>query len=367
MSRRGTSVVRWALGITCFGGGLLACSLVQSLDYLQTGVPETGVIIDEPSPPGRIDAETGTLLPIAENQTKPMYLVLAGDAVYWTTGSMVLTAPKVGGGPTRTVATLPGPPTELAADPGAGPNLYASIGRDVFQIPKAGGTPVKIYTGSALLAPLTAVAADETSVFALHYDEGTNPPAVVRMIPDGGAPSLLGPDGGSPSTLAIDALAAVWFFGADEGDTQGFTEVPKSSPPGTPGTSYVISNEDAVPESSRLVALNGDTIFWTDGPLAGGGNIQAKKRNGADPVLTLYRANGLVELTSVAADGTHVYATDRANKTLFRVKRDGTSSAEILADGLEVPGFAVVDDQFVYFAQEGTGVLGSIQKVAKSP
>ena len=336
-------------------GMLMACSFVQSLDYLQDGDPAGGEGGTESGGGG------ATPIPVASNQTAPRSLAQDQGSLYWLSDGVVMTIAKTANAMPRAIGTVMGA-AHLAVDSDPAGAVYLAVGTDVFRLPKdgsAGATIFKAPVGSPLADTLVA---DEAALFVLQYDDNVEESRILRMERDGAAPTALVPDSGAlPATLNADPSTLIW---VDTNLTNsGFVEHDKTAN-GPPSKIIELGAADDAPASSVNVAFDGTTIFWATDGLSGGAGIFSRKRETAGTVLKLFVGTNET-FGPVAIDAQNVYAILTNAGAILRVSKQGGDGKRIVT-GLVVPSGLVVDDTNIYFTVEGDGVgRGSVNKVAK--
>jgi hypothetical protein len=348
---------RWAsaaLLATLTAVSALACSFVQSLDYLQDGDPIAG----DGGPEG--GSETKVPIAIAPSQTAPGLLAQDATALYWLSQGVVMTLPKAGG-TARALGTVAGA-LRLAVDPDPGGAVYLAVGTDVFRLPKDGSPGATIFkppVGSPLADTLLA---DDSALFVLQYDENVGDSQIVRMARDGGLPAVLVPDSGSaPSTLNADPRTLVWL---DTDITNGaFLEHDKSAN-GPVSKTLALGANDDTPLSSANIAVDDTTIYWATDGSVGPAAVLARKRDLAGSVLKLFVGTD-EKFGPIAIDTQSVYATLPTAGAILRVSKQGGDGKRIVT-GLVGPSSIVVDDTTIYFTVEGDGIgRGAVMKLAK--
>lgn len=329
-----------------------ACSLVQSLDYLQSDLGKDAGNVDDAGDAG-VDAATGIV--VAGDQTSPDQLVQDATSLYWLAGIDLVTVPKAGGAP-RKLATVQDA-VALAADPGTTGNLYLAVKQSVVSVPKAGGAPVPVFNvqGPATLLAET-VATDDDSLFVHELDENDAVGFVRRMQKDGGAPQLVSADGGAPFSLVADSKAAVWY---DDTAASFFSLARGAAPP-----AIGISLGAGVPvinTTSRQIAMDADTIYFVDIDDLSKTLIRSRKREPAGSAVTIFRGTD-EDIPSIAVGGSFVYAVETVGNAVVRLPKAG-GNLEVVVKGLDKPTSLVVDDAFIYFAESAIANKGSIRKI----
>ncbi len=345
------------LGLGALAAGMLmACSFVQSLDYLQDGAP-TGA---ESGADGSSGGAGVVPITVADKQTAPRLLAQDQGALYWLSDGVVMTIAKSGGA-ARALGTVVGA-LSLAVEPDPNGGVYLTVGTDVVRVPKDGSDGGTVFRAAGGAPLADTVVADESGLFVLQYDENADESRILRMDRDGAAPTALVPDSGSlPATLNADETTLVW---VDTNLTNSsFVEHDKTAN-GPPTRTIDLGATDDAPESSINVAFDGTTIFWATDGLSGSPGILSRKRDTAGTVLKLFIGTDET-FGAVAIDAKNVYAIETNAGAVLRVSKQGGDGKRIVT-GLVVPSGLVVDDTNIYFTVEGDGVgRGAVLKIAK--
>lgn len=359
---------RWLcglLGAATTAGVLLACTLTQSLGYLQQGDGEGGgppVVTPEGGDEDSAAVGPGAPTVLVANQTRPKLLTHDAASLYWIADGKVLSVAKTGGTP-KVLGVAPLAASQLAVD--ADPNgfVFMATGKDVIRLPKDGsGGGVIFAAGTPALAADT-VAADDASLFVLQLDvNGTEGSRIVRMAKDGGGLVELVSDGG-PATMTLDPANVVWL---DLADPPLFHVQGKMAP----AIEAMLINAgpiDSVPLASVDVAVDDNFIYWTADEGGGGAaTLYRRDRQAAGTVATIGRGLADDSFAHIAIDDTHVYVLEVTKSSLVRAPKDGKGDAvRVLAD-LAAPSGLVVDANAIYMTLEATGSAGSVVKVAKT-
>ncbi len=340
---------------------LVACTLVQSLDYLQADLGKDADLPDTSIAPDTGGGDTGTdggALVVAADQTAPDLLAQDATTLYWISGIDLMSVAKTGGVPKK-LASIPDT-TFLAVDPNPDGNVYAAKKRDVIAVPKAGGAPVTVFKGSGATPDLVAdtVAVDDTSLFVLEVDTTQSTGTVRRMAKDGGAAEVLLGDA-SPSALVVDPKAAVWF----EDTAVSFYELAKGGAPPTAVAYPLGAGNTAIAVTGQTIALDGDTIYFVDSDNDGNPLLRTRKRAAAGTAVTIYRGGANDGFVAIAVGGTHLYAIDDTAGEILRIPKAG-GPRERVVSGIDKPTSLVLDDAFVYFTESGVGSKGTVRKAA---
>ncbi|MDB4941628.1 MAG: hypothetical protein JWP97_1162 [Labilithrix sp.] len=331
-------------------GVLVACSLVQSLDYLQEG--------------GEAGIAPGGGPPLVTGQDAPALLAQDDSALYWLSGSNVNTVPKAGGA-VRTVATFAGV-AALAVDPSAGGSVYVATSADVQLAPKTGGAPAKLFDlpAATFAVDTTALFVDATNVWVFQGDGAGADGRILRADHAGaGLVSYVGNSeqedagaGGVPVAMTLDDTSVLWFD--SNADPSLVHVTAKSSFPAGPITSLSLSTADTPTYSSEILARGG-IVYWS-----GFSNVFSRGRQPADAPIVLYRGgDSPTAFGGIAGDDANLYRLESDRVVRFPVT-GGTGVT--VAGGLDAPSGVVVDDAGVYVTVQGEAAAGgSILKLAK--
>jgi hypothetical protein len=341
----------------------VACTFVQSLDYLQNGGP--------PSTDGGVDQETSVLpdggvapVVLVPNQTKPGLLAQDSTALYWEAAGAIMTAPKAGGR-ARQLGFV-SDALMLAVDDDPAGAVYVAAGRDVIRLLKTGGDAGTVFAGDAASAlTVDTVAADQASLFVLQVDTMALEPSLLsRMGKDGGAPVVLDPDSG-PATMNIDSKVVLWFDPNDNNVNGAFHELPKTAAPGTASTALLLTKGDDTPATSDDIVLDDTSLYWlTVEATTGTPTIVSRKREKTGTAIVLYRGAATETFSSIAADATNLYVIETSTSSILRVPKQGGKADKLLV-GLQAPSSLVVDATSLYFTVEATGMQGAVMTLAK--
>jgi hypothetical protein len=347
------------LGTATTAAVLFACTFTQSLEYLQKG-GGADVVSDDPNDVGDGGVRTPTVL--VANQTKPGFLAQDATALYWLGGGTVFSVPKAGGMPKK-LGSVAGPITSLVADPNPDGAVFVAIGKDVARFPKDGSDGGVVFAGAAADPLADTVAANETSLYVLQYDQnGEETHRILRMTKDGAGQVDIAPDSG-PATLTLDSTSVFWLtIGIDN---PSFVEQPKAAAPGAGTTVYKLAADDDLPLSSSQVAVDQGAIYWiAEDFVSGGVTIFSRKRAPSAPTVALFRGTADDAFTNIAVDDAYAYVLDTKKSTLLRVPKTG-GPAETVVAGLNAPSGLVIDATAIYITVEAIGDTGQVLTVAK--
>jgi hypothetical protein len=351
---------------------LLACTLTQSLDYLQKGDGGGLPVVIEAgdSPNGEAGVDGGGRMPVwqVSGQTKPELLALDGQSLYWVADGQVFSVPKATGGTPKLLGAVPPATSALTADEDPAGFVFAAVGTDVLRFPKdgsgSGGAGVKVFAPGAGATIADAIGADDASLFVLQYDpSGAGVDArILRMAKDGGAPTDISGDGGA-TTMTIDPTNLLWLSG-DPG-TSAFIQHAKTAPAGTDSAIFALGPSDNLPALASDIAVDGANLYWltVDGASAKA-LIVSRKRQAAASVVTIYLGTPDDTLGKIAVDSAFVYALDTHASALLRIAKGG-GERENLLTGLKQPTSLVVDETGIYLSDAVSGMNGVILKFGK--
>ncbi len=198
-------------------------------------------------------------------------VALSPDAVYWTTGSEVMSESLAGGSPA--VVALAQNLGALAIDSrslywtnqgGAGhAGSIRSLGLD-------GGTPLTLATGQD---DPQAIAVDDVGVYwtaggTTTDDGGVSAGSVLSLPFDGGAPSVLVTGLGKPGPIAVSNGIVVFASGVADAGAQ-IASIPRAG-----GASTVLATTD---RNVASIAIDATTAYWAD---ANGATVDVSADNG---------------------------------------------------------------------------------------
>lgn len=367
MKQRRTPGIALALAVSCASAAavLAACTLTQSLEYLQQGGGEGGIVDPDSSSGGDGGREGGGPRPgevIVPNLSKPDFLAQDATSLYWAAAGTVQSVPKAGGTP-RTLGTAAGV-TSLAVDPAADGFVFVAAGREVVRFPKSGADAGVVFSAPATTAAVDTVLADDKALFVLQADQLGEASLVRKMGKDGTGQVDLAGDAGLASLMTQDESTLFWMDSTITPST--FYELAKSAAPGTQPNPLAFLVDDDYPLSSREVAADGTNLYWT---VENAGNVPlivSRKRQKSADAIVLYRGTGDGAFGGIALDATFVYALDLKAGSVVRVAKSGTTpGAEVVLDGLSGPRSIVVDATNIYVTIEATGALGAVVKRKK--
>ncbi len=353
-------VLATSVGFVAAAGVLLACTLTQSLDYLQKGAGPADGATEASS------GEAGTRVPtvLVPNQTKPGFLAQDGMALYWIAGGMAWSVPK-SGGTAKVLGAVPPSSTLLVAEPDPTGAIFVLDGSAVHRLPKDGsGGGGIVFTGNAGEPPTDTIAASASSLYVLQYDptlaiEGSR---ILRMAKDGGGATDIAPDSG-PVTLNRDVKSVFW-LGSDPAKP-AIVEQLETAAPGTTTAVYALSANDDLPTLSADIAVDDAFLYWiTSDPASASAEIVGRKREASASVVAIYRGAPEDAFANITVDATHVYFIETRTSSLLRVPKSGGDVDKLLV-GLKAPSGLVVDATSIYLTVEATGTTGQILAVMK--
>lgn len=362
--------LRLGLGAAAAAGILFACTLTQSLDYLQKGDGGTTVpVVDGDGPNVEAGSEAGgrTALWKVSGQTNPGSLALDANSVYWIADGKVLSVPKASGGAPKVLGAVPSNASALAADTDPAGFVFVAIGSSVVRLAKDGTTGdagTTVFAPGATATNADSIAADDTSLFVLQYDStGTGMDArILRMAKDGGAPSDISGDGGA-TTMTLDPSSVFW-LGADPDKSQ-FVQHAKAAPAGTDTAVFPLAPNDDLPMLSSEIAVDATNLYWlTTNAASTKAVIVSRKRQPSASVVTIYLGTPDDTLQHIGIDDTYVYALDAHGARLLRVPKAGGQHEDLLT-GLQQPTSLAVDDSGIYVSSAALGNNGEVIKIAR--
>ncbi len=356
MSRR---LLATSIGFVSAVGMLFACTLTQSLDYLQKGRGPGDGATEVSS------GEAGTRVPtvLVPNQTKPGFLAQDGAALYWIAGGMVWSVPKSGGAP-KALGAVPPSASLLVTEPDPAGAVFVVNGGAVLRLPKDGSGGGIVFTGNAGEPQADTIAASASSLYVLQYDptlaiEGSR---ILRMAKDGGGATDIAPDSG-PVTLNLDPRSVFWLVSAT--DKPVIVEHLETAAPGTTTAVYALSANDDLPTVSADIAVDDGFVYWiTSAATSAAAEIVARKREASASAVAIYRGAPEDTLANVTLDATHVYFIETRDSSLLRVPKSGGEVEKLLV-GLKAPSGLVVDATSIYLTVEATGSTGQVLVLRK--
>jgi hypothetical protein len=202
-------------------------------------------------------------------------------------------------------------------------------------MPKAGGTPVTIATGSTFPS---GIATDGINVYWSEYAT----PGAVRKVPvDGGTPTILGSNVNNIG-IAIDPTSTNVFWGESISSNSGKIDL---APINGGATTSLVSGLNNVWD----VATDGTSVFWVENRTAG---VVSQVALSGGPPSTL--GSNLVEPVALAVDATNVYWIERngggqAAGTLKAVPKVPTVQVTV---GTNLQGLTFQVDGITYSSQQ---------------
>ena len=342
-------------GVLAIVSAAAACSLTQSLDYLQEGpgIDDGGGDVVDASTDATIFAPPVT---IAAAQSRPSSLCQDVDNLYWLDASgEVRTVPKAGG-QARSIGTIAAPPvTRLAADVGIGGFLYAIAGTAVRRLAKTGGTAETILTAAV---PPAALVADSSLVFLIEDK------TVVRIGSDGGARTTLvrAQDAVGLAVAGPNVLWANKLSGFDGEFT--IRSVPKDAVPDASPQVFNPSNQMEL-SFGTFAALAADTeaAYYAESDIVS--RLLTVPMPGRLLQIYLSQHEEQNAVDSIAVDDQFLYVTENeAQGIVARAPKIG-GPVEIIAR-VRQPTSVIVDNRAIYFllvgASQNDGAVMSVTK-----
>ena len=290
------------LGLYAFGTAaaavLFACTLTQSLDYLQKG--DGGTVVGDGGIDPNVDGggEAGGRVPLWQvtSQTKPGFLALDAQNVYWIADGKILTVPKATGGMPKLLGTVPPNASGLAVDGDPAGFAFVAVGTNVLRVAKDGSNAtasVTVFNPGAGATIADTIGADQSSLFVLQYDQngaGVDT-RILRMAKDGGVPTDISGDGGA-TTMTLDPTDLFW-LSADP-DKSAFIEHAKTAPAGTDVAVLALGTDDDLPTFSSEIAVDATNLYWltTNAASTNAVIVSRKRQPSASAVTNLSRHSG---------------------------------------------------------------------------
>ena len=356
--REGVAVKRHAFAIlwgAALAAGVMACSFA-SLDYLQNGPPEDSGGMQVESEGGGYPSLDAHTTPLATGQTSPNLLAQDSDNLYWISGTDIMTVPKVSGAP-RSIGQVSGV-LELTADTDPAGAVFVVSDTKVVALQKQSGTQSTVFSVEAGAPAPTSILVDDSSLFVVQVDETDVTTATIAKVPKtGGAPMTIASNSDyPPATVTLTASDVVW--GADQSAQLGaFFQFAKASPDAS--TMLMVDNGSfPMPTSSRGLAANDTTIFWTDGAY-----LYFRDRQPSSASTDLYDSQDTDVFPGIAIDGANLYTLNLLDNSVMRVSLDGKQNVR-LVENLTNPTSLVVDATSVYVSV-GPAAAGQILKIDK--
>jgi hypothetical protein len=360
------------LGVAGTAGVLFACTLTQSLDYLQKGDGGAGIgpFIEGGGPTSEGGADgAGRPAPVWEvpGLTKPGFLVVDATNAYWVTDGKVVSVPKATGGNPRVLGTVPPDTSALAVDSDPAGFVFAAVGTDVLRMPKDGSgaaAKVGVFAPGSGATTVDTIGADGTSLFMLQYSaNGVGVDArILRMANDGGALADISGDGGA-MTMTLDPTSVIWL--SANPDKSELVQHAKGAPADVNSAVFSLGPDDGVPTLSSEIAVDDAFLYWiTSDSTATTPLMVSRKRDPSASFVTIYLGKPDETLAHLAVDDRYVYALETHGSTLLRVPKTGGDPV-VLLSGLKQPSALAVDATGIYVAEAVVGMTGRVFKIAR--
>ncbi|MBX3264307.1 MAG: hypothetical protein KF782_31840 [Labilithrix sp.] len=338
--------------------GLAACTFTRSLDYLTSGDAADG------GRDGGPDGEAPLGETIAEAQLSPKNLAQDEENLYWSNADgAIMTAPKKGGEARRIAVAPSGAPVVwIAADRGAGGDVFVIAGAAVRRAPKAGGELVLVEDDPP--AP-RALAVDDDAIFVVHEDlNAAEPGFLARYAKDGTNRAQLSVEGDDPLAVALHADSVFWAGNTIE--YSAIFELPKDAPPDAGATAKVHRGsgiDDSVyADTPAAFAVDDEAIYYNEVDVT----FRLPRAEGSAPAIVFEPPEG-VNPVAFAYDGANLYVVDQRERgAVIRIPKGGGAPLAI-ASNLPAPTSVVVDTSAVYVAVQGSGLSpdGAVLRLAK--
>ncbi|MBX3204902.1 MAG: hypothetical protein KF764_07525 [Labilithrix sp.] len=352
---------RSVVAAACVAGALVACTLTRPLDYLTSGAADGGV---EAGPGGGLDGEAPAAEPVAEGQFSPKNLVQDADNLFWSNADgAIMTAPKQGGEARKIVAVPAGTAiTWLAADRGAGGDLFVIAGAAVQRVPKAGGALTLVEDD--VPAP-RALAVDDDAIFVVHAElNATERGFLARYARDGTKRALLSIEGDDPAAVALHGDSVFWAGNTIE--YGAIFELPKSAPDDAGGAAVIHRGpgiDDSVyADTPEAFVVDDEAIYFNEADVT----FRLPRAAGSTPAIVFEPPEG-VNPVAFAYDGANLYVADQREKgSVIRIPKGGGAPLAIVSN-LPAPTSIAVDASAVYVAVQGSGLSpdGAVLRIAK--
>ncbi len=169
-----------------------------------------------------------------------------------------------------------------------------------------------------------------------------------------GAPTTPGPVVIDGNRVFVGVGSQLLIFDADKIDV----------PSGV--TDALVGGSDKLVAAPYAIATDFESVIWTGFP--SGGSVSSLAKSSAPntaPRVLVKDQTGALGVT-VDGPGSYVYFTNYAKGQLLRVKKDGSSPAEIILAKLDHPAFLASDLNTLYFTTFGSGHGdGALMRLAK--
>ena len=361
ITRRSLSAVS---GVLFAAAAAVACTLTQSLDYLQKGDGLTdGGAVEASVPEGGSEAGGRAATVLVPNQTKPGFLAQDATTLYWIAGGTVMSVAKSGGTP-KALGPVPPSATALVAEPDPAGAVFVVNGGTVLRVPKDGSDSGVAFTTAPADPPTDTIAASASALYVLQYDpsglvEGSR---ILRVAKSGGTAVDIAPDAG-PVTLSLDSKSVFWL--GTNVDKPAIFEQAEKSAAGTTTAVYALSANDDAPTLSADIAIDDTSLYWvTSNATSGTAEIVGRKRQAVASAVAIYRGAADDVFANLSIDATHAYFLEKKRSSLLRVPKNG-GDVETLLVGLKAPSGLVVDGTAAYLTVEATGNTGQVLVLTK--
>ena len=358
-ARRGSAGSALFLG-AAFAVVLAACTLTQSLDYLQSGGADGG---GPDSGDGGIteaaadvaDASTATVL--ASMQTTPGLLAQDATSLFWVAANGVFSVPKSGGSPKKLGAAPEA--TWLTADADPKGRVFLAVSAGIVSFAKDGSGGGSVFAQEAGAGTIDYVASDPSFLYALRVADPTTieGAAVLRMGRTGaGAVNLAGAS--VPEVMTVGSQNVTWL------DTSSFYELPKTADAGAAPKRLALKADEVGPASLDGFAVDDAALYWSTSDTAGIAVIVTRTHDSVGAVVTLYRGAQDELFGAIAVDDKSVYVIEEHAGSLVRVAK-ATGTAVVLLSKLAEPKALVVDATRVYLTVANNAANGVVLAVPK--
>lgn len=354
---------------------LLACTFTRSLDYLQDGLGEPDAS-DGSSSSGSTSGSTSSSsgstgglsgAEIVKGELNPTNLIQDESNLYWTNdNNQIMRVSKSGGEPkelAKLAVTNVGAVEAISIDPKDG-TLFLLLDGNVKTLSREGGAPADFLTTGTT----TAIAADDTFLFAINVDENDKPTLVRYPKENASQPTVIGPPAGEfsdPGALVLFEDSVYWTIN-DADFVQIVHQLPKTAATGTAPTVWKSTAKNLDKETAGVYALSNfelavddDGIYWIDDLDAIPYRLLRAQPIADGPALL----NAATGATAITVDERFIYVLTSENVVKLG-KTDGSRDAY----AIDPTTTAVINDEanlYTIYAGDGVKATGGIFRVPK--
>ncbi|WP_437283193.1 hypothetical protein WME90_22240 [Sorangium sp. So ce375] len=312
---------------------------------------------------GLEDRQVLQLMTLAENQAEPRAIALDDEAIYWINGRSDGTQGSSTGGALRRQIKDDWAVTDLLAPSSEVPDAIAldathiywsssdadfegpcdsDAGGDrdkLWKLPKA--APVPAAGGESLWASCGAALAIALSADNVYSARpGANR---ITWVPKRGGNRTNLTQGGKPLGVATDGTLVYWTN--PENMTISVIDTSGDAP-----EKELLS----VPEPPGPLVLDEANLYWLTG-----NNVMRYSRSGSDgDVAAPLADDGLPSPpTGIAAYGDYLYITVKASESVYRIRKDGAGTLDLIAANQGGPSGIAADGTGVYWTNTDSGEI----------